>query len=326
MLTHVAVPCFFVISGFLFFKKTPKLQFSIYKEKIRKRFHTLVIPYLLWNLIAFIIILVVNSRVMLLQGYSWDECFYECQQYCAKNGWFNIFWGCRKWGGCIQGWLGNEVLYTGPYNLPLWYIRNLIMVCVFSPLVYLAIKKFGKWLLIPMVILYLGNIDVLIPGLDASTLLYFGIGAYFAINSKNIVMEFHKVRKPCYIVAVIAMIVSTVFLGPTTEIGYYFYCVYVFTAVICAFNIASMLVRARKVKIHPVLTDSVFFVFAFHTVWIVNQYNVVLDKIFAIAGLNSVNLFTYLTTPLVKTAICVVVYYLLMRWFPRVGKVLTGGR
>ena len=122
------------------------------------------------------------------------------------------------------------------------------------------------------------------------------------------------------------MIVSTIFQGPHTEIGYYFYCIYAFTAVISAFNIATILVRARKVKIHPVLTSSVFFIFAFHTDWFVNQYTVVLNKAFAAAGLNPINLFTYLTTPFVKTAICVIVYYLLMRWFPRVGKVLTGGR
>ena len=35
--THIAVPCFFVISGFLFFLKTPDLTRDIYKSKIKKR-------------------------------------------------------------------------------------------------------------------------------------------------------------------------------------------------------------------------------------------------------------------------------------------------
>lgn len=47
VLTHIAVPIFFMISGFLFFLRTPKLTLNIYKNKIKKRLHTLLIPYLL---------------------------------------------------------------------------------------------------------------------------------------------------------------------------------------------------------------------------------------------------------------------------------------
>lgn len=66
---------------------------------------------------------------MLLQGYSWDECFYECQQYCAKNGWFNIFWGCRKWGDVFKdGWVtkcciqGPIIFRYGIYVILLWFV------------------------------------------------------------------------------------------------------------------------------------------------------------------------------------------------------------
>lgn len=326
VLCHVAVPCFFVISGFLFFKKTPDLSVSIYMEKMRKRFHTLVIPYLLWNLIAFLVILMVKSHVMWSQGAGWGGYLHVCRQYMADNGWLDIFWGCSRWGGYFSGWLGNEVWHTGPYNLPLWYIRNLIMVCLFSPLVYWTIKKLGGWTILLLSVMYFGNIDVPVPGLDASTLLFFSIGSYFAINRMSMISEFRKVEKPCYVMAAVAMIFATAFQAPHTETGYYFYCVYVIAGVVCVFNIASRLVKAGRVRIHPLLTGSVFFIFAFHTDWIVNLYNLMLNKAFALAGLNPVNLFTYLTTPFVKTAICVVVYYLLMRWFPRIGKVLTGGR
>lgn len=326
ILTSVAVPCFFVISGFLFFNKTPELTLPIYRDKMRKRFHTLVIPYLLWNLIPLLIIFLSRGKSVLFSGESLVSYLHFCRDYLAGHGWLDIFWGCNVYGGYIHGWLGNEVWYTSPFNYPLWYIRNLIVVCFFSPLIYWAIKTFGKWMLVPMVILYFGNIDVLIPGLDAMTLLYFGIGSYFAINRKNIVSAFREVKSPCCIIAFVAMIFATVFQGGHTEIGYYFYCIYMLAGVVSVFNIASALVQVRKVRIHPILTASVFFIFAFHTDMIVEMYTVLLNKMFVIAGLNPVNLFTYLTTPFVKTAICVVVYYLLMRWFPRIGKVLTGGR
>lgn len=326
VLVHVSVPCFFVISGFLFFRKTPDLTLQIYREKMRKRLHTLVIPYLLWNLIPLLIIFLSRGKSVLFSGESMVSYLHFCRDYLAGHGWLDIFWGCNVYGGYTHGWLGNEVWYTSPFNYPLWYVRNLIVVCAFSPVVYWAIKKFGKWLLAPMLILYIGNIDVMVPGLDASTLLYFGTGAYFAINRKNIVLEFRKAKWPCYIIAMVAMILATVFQGCDTDIGYYFYCLYLLAGVVATFNIASALVQAGRVRIYPILTASVFFIFAFHTDMIVEMYTVMLNKAFIAAGLNPVNLFTYLTTPFVKTGICVLVYYLLMRWFPKIGRVLTGGR
>lgn len=49
---EMAVPLFFFISGFLFFYKTD-FNLSIYRLKLKRRFHSLFIPYLFWN-IAYI--------------------------------------------------------------------------------------------------------------------------------------------------------------------------------------------------------------------------------------------------------------------------------
>ena len=46
----VAVPLFFFISGYLFFYKTTAFTKSVYGRKLKKRAHTLLIPYIFWNL------------------------------------------------------------------------------------------------------------------------------------------------------------------------------------------------------------------------------------------------------------------------------------
>ncbi len=46
-----AVPLFFMISGFLFFVGVNKFDTATYKCKILSRARTLLIPYLIWNLI-----------------------------------------------------------------------------------------------------------------------------------------------------------------------------------------------------------------------------------------------------------------------------------
>lgn len=48
-----SVPMFFLISGFLFFRNG-RINTSLYLTKLRSRVHTLLIPYFIWNTIAFI--------------------------------------------------------------------------------------------------------------------------------------------------------------------------------------------------------------------------------------------------------------------------------
>ena len=54
LLCQLFVPTFFIISGYLFFKErtlTPQL----YADKLRKRFFSLVIPYLFWNALMLLV-------------------------------------------------------------------------------------------------------------------------------------------------------------------------------------------------------------------------------------------------------------------------------
>lgn len=47
IIAAMAVPSFFFLSGFLFYKSVNKISDTI--VKIRKRIKTLIIPYVLWN-------------------------------------------------------------------------------------------------------------------------------------------------------------------------------------------------------------------------------------------------------------------------------------
>ena len=57
IITHSAVPTFFFISGFLMFYRVDSFSVDVYKVKIRKRISSLLIliPYVLWNLIALVV-------------------------------------------------------------------------------------------------------------------------------------------------------------------------------------------------------------------------------------------------------------------------------
>ena len=54
----LCVPAFFAISGFLFFRDGARLSARDYTSKLRRRVRSLLVPYLLWNLIGFALFLV----------------------------------------------------------------------------------------------------------------------------------------------------------------------------------------------------------------------------------------------------------------------------
>ena len=326
VLTHICVPCFFVISGFLFFMKTPDLTYSIFKGKISKRFRTLLIPYILWNLIPLFVIYGVKLNMIIRHGWSWQQYFDFCYQYFLDNGGLNIFWACNVWGGNIHSWFGTSVISTGPYNLPLWYLRNLIVISLFTPILYWLIKNLRVWFFLPILLMYFGSINLPFAGFGTSTILFFGWGAYIAINRKNLICEFRKFEKPCYIVAIVSLILATIYQGNRNEIGHYFYCIYVISGVISIFNIGSRLIASGIVRVHHVLVNSVFFIYAFHTNWFMGIYDRVICKVFTMMGLSPINLFTYLTTPFAKAAICIAIYVLLEKYTPKLAKILNGSR
>ena len=54
-LSKYGVPVFFIISGFLFYYKVKTFTLSIFQRKLLSRLYTLIIPYIIWNLLRFII-------------------------------------------------------------------------------------------------------------------------------------------------------------------------------------------------------------------------------------------------------------------------------
>ena len=116
--TDVCVPLFFVMSGYLFFWNTPdKPSGRWFRDKIQSRFFTLLIPYLIANIIA----------------------------------WLCYFFAIREVPSMVSGFLGDNwknplfVFWTGPINLSLWFIRELMVVVLLSPLIYLIIRYTGWW-------------------------------------------------------------------------------------------------------------------------------------------------------------------------------------
>ncbi len=118
LITEVCVPLFFIMSGYLFFRNTPENpDMGWFRDKLQSRFFTLLIPYLIANIIAwgcyYFAIKVAPSMISGFFGDDWKDPLF-------------VFW-------------------KGPINMSLWFIRELIVVVILSPLVFLLVRYLGWW-------------------------------------------------------------------------------------------------------------------------------------------------------------------------------------
>ncbi len=321
VLTHIAVPTFFLISGFLFFLKWQEWDKRTFVKKMKSRLHTLIIPYVCWNLIAIASVVVLKVGAFFVKGkpLSNISLFFE------ENGWLRMLWDCHVWAEDRINWIGAATPMTGPYNLPLWFLRDLIVVSILSPLVYWFVKRTRHYGLLLLALAYISGVWPDIHGLNVTAVFFFSTGAYFSIYGKNLVREFRKVCWLSYIGAVLFLLLTIWFDGRNTATGYLLYPFYIIMGVCAVVNLASRLIETGRTHVHPVLTQSTFFIYATHTILVLWFTSKVVYKVI---GNESVVALTigYFLTPMLATFVCVGLYVFLKRYFPCWARVLTGNR
>lgn len=315
LLPSIAVPTFFLFSGYLFFYKLKEWNLEVYQHKIKSRIKTLMIPYLMWNIIPVIVYTL--FRILKYNNNGW-----EYLQEVFSHGFFSIFWDYHTWGKGenILGW---ATASYGPFNLPLWFLRDLIVVTLLSPLVYYFVKYTKFYGILFLSILYCFKIWLTIPGFSVKAFFFFSFGAYFSIYAKNMVAEFRKVKWLWSILALVSVGLSLFFVG--TKINRYSIITYVIFGTITAINIASYLIEYGKVTLNNTLAKSTFFIYATHTSLILSLVNGTYDSYFKPTS-DIAAILKYLIVPLLTTGVCLGLFFLMKRYTPKALTFLTGSR
>ena len=155
-LTRIAVPFFFIFSGFLFFLNYNN-SLSEIKLKLRKRVKTLFIPYLFWSIFGIIIYL-------LLQNIPGIKTFFTKELL--------VDFSLIKW---------IDTIFINPIPYQLWFVRDLMVLVLLSPFLFLGIKylKIVTLLLLFSIWIYY-DFSVLKNSIEA--LFFYSLGGYFALN------------------------------------------------------------------------------------------------------------------------------------------------
>ncbi|MCR4560777.1 MAG: hypothetical protein K5685_11925 [Bacteroidales bacterium] len=101
------------------------------------------------------------------------------------------------------------------------------------------------------------------------------------------------------------------------------------STVLSAVYVASYLVINKSVKPQPQLVASCFFIYACHAAAIPIAPLKIINKVFHFVipcDTYLERIFCYLVVPCVTAAALVFAYWLLMKYFPKVGKIFCGGR
>lgn len=162
------VSVLFLISGFFFFKGMQKNEPHFFGNKLKRRFHSLLIPYLAWNTLALILFYIKSNEALgCLSLQSGEE--FSLLEY--LSGYWAFY-------------------FTGdtPANMPLWFVRNLMVMCLLTPLLYRLLRfRYGWFFLVVMVLCLINDIVIPLPGLNLHSLLFFSLGAWLQLNNISIV-------------------------------------------------------------------------------------------------------------------------------------------
>lgn len=151
-----AVPTFFVLSAAVYFRNYDNSKY-IFKQK--KRFTTLIIPYLSWNSI-------------------WMVFGYISTIYLSE-----YFIGRLPSDISIKGALLSILHWRD--NLPFWFIFNLIVYTFFSPFLFLLLRKKNVGIVAIAITIYITSIGYGLPRsvfYMSESIIYYLVGAYIGIH------------------------------------------------------------------------------------------------------------------------------------------------
>ena len=162
----IAVPLFFFFSGFLLFSEVYS-----FKQLIHKKCRSIFIPYILWLLLYIFFLLILQSIPQL-------SIFFSNPNNSLKD------FGIIDWIGAFVGRdLDNNHWYT-PLAVQFWFIRDLLIVTLFSPIIRFIYNKSPIFLLSMVTCLYFHPL-FLYPQLTIA-LFYMVIGLLIAKNNWSV--------------------------------------------------------------------------------------------------------------------------------------------
>ncbi len=297
---------FFIFSGYLFFRNIDQLTPQTYIQKIKNRIKTLLIPYLIWDLLYLLFI----WGIQVVLGMTSTANHKVIADYSFTEG-LSLFW---------NGYYNGK-----PINFPLWFIRDLMIVVLFSPILYYVLwaeKKYLKsfsLLLIGLGMLFvLGLTDETKTIPSYSALFFFTLGAYYAMNKKSFIPS----SSWGYALTIIylGLVLLQMFLFGAEWMPY----VYRTCKIFGSFTIIYWASKLCNKQPNQRIWDSNFFVYVSH-MFVLASIREVSKQILPLE-IEWLALCYYFGSITLVVTICVMLNLCLQKYAPKTTAILLGGR
>ena len=296
-LFRVTIPIYFLIAGYLYFNGLEVWNTQTYLAKLRRRCLTLLVPYLLWNLVALVV-----GYLMALGSDSVPSVY----EYLRNRG----------------GWL---ILWHPP-NFPLWFLRDLMIMAVAAPLVMLFVKYLRWPGLALLAVLYVTHLWPISTGFSAKAVLFFSVGCYLRLYTPGQLLQLPRRWKiTCYITATM-LLLATIFTWGQYEVGDYLRSAFCVVGVAAVLNLLSDLYDRQRFRGLPkVCLQAALFIIATHTLgistWVEHTFNALWTS------MSPRTIFVkYLSSIPITYLLCLGIFTLLQHLIPRTLNLLVGGR
>ena len=316
---NVAVPVFFFISGFLFFDGVDRLTRSVCLGKLRRRATSLLVPYILWNLLAIPLMLITMYGETLTGTRSLDSL----GEFVCNGRWSHLFWDFYRKETPYPNLLGWHQLTGDPLLFTFWYVRDLMLITLLTPAIDWYVRKtgwWGFWVAAAVYVLRIWPYTIV-----SSQCLFFVFGAYWSMKRLPLGGLSQSVSYAVYGLTVCLTVLCVwryhtywgAQIDPAFRLAACFAVLCIARAVVC---------RHPRFRFLPLLTESSFFAYALHVVFAIPLGSFLMKAVFRGADSPVLLSVQFVATICTVYAICVATYAAMQRLFPTLLKWLCGQR
>lgn len=297
-LGRCAVPLFYMISGYLFFQNVSSLRDVLIKMK--KRFKSLLIPYIIAALFFPIFLLFMEQVPFAANMSNGGGIYIEFQKpigdvlkelFFVKNG------------------------SNFPLAFHLWYLRDLIIIVVCTPLLF-YFRNYLNSKLVCFIFFVLSYVNT--TTLQFSSFFWFMVGESFLLKIENI---------RSWIWPIVYIIISIIEMVFPCDYLTYMQIPFTFVGVVAIWSLYNLLVdKSFSLKDHYYLVTAcsfTFFIYLFHE----PTLNIVRKLLILILGRTSLGFaINYLVSPWIFAYIFIVIGCVFRKFATRIYSICVGGR
>lgn len=271
-LATIAVPVFFFLSGYLFEEGCSTLK--VYKQKIRKRVGSVLVPFIVFNFLAI------------------------CVHYAKTPGDISVVDFFHR-------------LIVEPQDFPLWYLQNLIILFLLTPLVMMSHKKWLDFSYLALTIIVFCSFEgdkVLFLKVRNWGFCFYNIGAFCNRYFHELTMR--GVYSILLLVFGVVAYMFSLLLNNYYLIQYY----NLFIVLVLVFNLRTI---GRIFKIFLKYSKYSSFIYFSHTILVAGFCVGIMNIYFC-------NVVGYVLTPILVVIFLIAIYNIMMRIVPKTFSFMIG--